>query len=60
MDLNYLHKKILNDEARLNGFANWDSMKICIKEQEALFIERIVLNTIKKIISENTGQLKLW
>lgn len=46
MDIFNLQKKILNKEARRNGFANWESMKICIKESEGKFIEDIVRKTL--------------
>lgn len=60
MDLEEIKKSVLNEEARINGFANWDSMKIIIKDNEAVFIERIVRKAIKKTFEIKLGQQTLF
>lgn len=55
MDLNYLQKKILFEEARIKGFTNWESMKLAIPESEGKLIEGIVLRSLKEA-KESIGQ----
>lgn len=59
MDLYYLQKKILNEGARENGHSNWDSMKVCITENQAVFIEKMVLKSLREANNHMPGQQKL-
>lgn len=59
IDLNYLQKEILNKQARKKGHVNWESMKLCIEEHKAKFIEEIVLSAIKHTWEVRIGQQTL-
>ncbi len=59
MDMYYLNKKVLNEGARENGHANWDSMKIQITEHMAKFVEKMVLKALNEAHNHLPGQQKI-
>lgn len=47
-----LKLEVLNEQARINGFSNWEAFKGSIRIEQANFIEACVLKAIKKMISK--------
>ena len=59
MDFNNLQKKVLNNGAREKGHASWESMKICLNESHAKFVEEIVLLCLKECLQIKEKQRTL-